>query len=72
MRTEYEFDYDKAQKNRFASRYAEGNSLVVVLEPDIAEVFTTPDAVRSVLRALISTMPGITKPENVKETPASA
>jgi hypothetical protein len=29
----------------------------VVLDPDIAEVFTTPQSVNTVLRALITTMP---------------
>lgn len=31
--------------------------MVVVLDPNIAKVFTTPDSVKSVLRALIATMP---------------
>ena len=30
---------------------------VVVLDPDIAQVFTTPESVNAVLRALIATMP---------------
>lgn len=53
---EYEFDYRKARPNRFADTIEEG-SLVVVLEPDIARVFTTPESVKAVLRALIATMP---------------
>jgi len=56
MQAEYHFDYSKAKPNRFAQRKADG-SLVVVLDPDIAQVFTTPDAVKRVLRALIATMP---------------
>jgi len=59
MQPEYQFDYSKAKPNRFAQRKADG-SLVVVLEPDIAQVFTTPDAVKRVLRALIATMPPTT------------
>lgn len=59
MQPEYQFDYSKAKLNRFAQRKADG-SLVVVLEPDIAQVFTTPDAVKRVLRALIATMPPTT------------
>ena len=62
MLPEYEFDYSKARPNRFASRFDEKDSLVVILDPDIAEVFTTPDTVNTVLRALISTMPGVMKP----------
>lgn len=53
---EYALDYRNAKPNRFARKPADG-SLVVVLEPDIAEVFHTPDAVKRVLRALIATMP---------------
>lgn len=56
MRTEYSFDYRKARPNRFAGR-ADGDRLVVVLDPDIARVFTTPRSVNAVLRALIKTMP---------------
>ncbi len=56
MRPEYNFDYRKARPNRFASR-AKQERLVVILDPDIAEVFTTPESVNKVLRALITTMP---------------
>ncbi len=56
MRSEYHFDYRKARRNRFAGRIAQ-DRLVVVLDPDISEVFTTPEAVKTVLRALITTMP---------------
>jgi hypothetical protein len=54
---EYNFDYQKAKPNRFAAR--EGNSTlkVVVLDEDVAQVFTTPESVNKVLRALIDTMP---------------
>ena len=53
---EYEFDYSKARSNRFAAKLAPG-SRMVTLDPDVAEVFTTPEAVNKVLRALIATMP---------------
>jgi hypothetical protein len=48
MPPEYEFDYRKARPNRFASGIVDG-SLIVVLEPDIARVFKTPDSVKNVL-----------------------
>jgi hypothetical protein len=54
MRREYRLDYGKAKPNRFAG--GEGRA-VVVLDPDIAEVFTTPESVNDVLRALITAMP---------------
>jgi hypothetical protein len=56
MRREYRFDYSNAKPNRFAKR-AGGQRTVVVLDPDIAKVFTTPESVNNILRALISAMP---------------
>ena len=56
MRPEYDFDYRKARPNRFAGRI-DKIRLVIALDPDISEVFTTPESVNAVLRALIATMP---------------
>ncbi len=56
LQAEYDFDYAKARPNRFAGQLQPG-SRIMVLEPDVAEVFTTPEAVNNVLRALIRTMP---------------
>jgi hypothetical protein len=56
MEREYRFDYSKARPNRFASRVKPG-SLAVLLDPDVAEVFTTPESVNAILRALIERMP---------------
>ena len=56
MLAEYRFDYRKARPNRFAARLKPG-SRAVVLDPDVAEVFTTPESVNEILRALIKTMP---------------
>lgn len=53
---EYQFDYSKARPNRFAASCSPGGRLVV-LDPDIARVFTTAEEVNSVLRALLTTMP---------------
>ncbi len=53
---EYNFDYSKARPNRFATKVAPG-SRMITLDPDVAAVFTTPEAVNKVLRALIDTMP---------------
>ncbi|MEI6776355.1 MAG: hypothetical protein WCK70_05610 [Chloroflexales bacterium] len=58
LKPEYQFDYTKAKPNRFAQQHADG-SLVVILDPDIAHVFTTPESVKKVLRALIATMPPV-------------
>ena len=56
MRSEYRFDYRTARPNRFAGR-SKPERLVVVLDPDITQVFTTPESVNTVLRALITAMP---------------
>jgi hypothetical protein len=54
---EYHFDYQKAKPNRFATRAGKQTLKVVVLDEDVAQVFTTPESVNKVLRALIDTMP---------------
>lgn len=56
LRAEYRFDYSKAKPNRFADQVAD-DTVVVVLDADVAEVFTTPEAVNKALRALIAAMP---------------
>ena len=54
---EYNFDYQKATPNRFAARAGKPALKIVVLDEDVAQVFTTPESVNKVLRALIDTMP---------------
>ena len=54
---EYNFNYQKAKPNRFATQSGKPKMKVVVLEEDVAQVFTTPESVNKVLRALIETMP---------------
>ncbi len=56
MSAEYKLDYKKAKPNRFANRMNEG-PLVVVLDPDVAKVFTSTEEVNKALRAIISAMP---------------
>lgn len=55
---EYRFDYSKARPNRFAAKYKE-DQVVVVLDPDVAEVFRTADEVNRALRAFMTAMPGV-------------
>jgi hypothetical protein len=57
LMTEYNFDDQKAKPNRFAARAGKPALNVVVLDEDVAQVFTTPESVNKVLRALIDTMP---------------
>ncbi|KJH72574.1 hypothetical protein [Aliterella atlantica] len=54
---EYRFDYKQAKPNRFAVRSETQKLTVVVLDEDVAKVFTTPESVNKVLRALIESMP---------------
>jgi hypothetical protein len=56
LRREYAFDYSKARPNRFAGRSGPA-SVVVVLAPDVAKVFQTPESVNTALRALVAAMP---------------
>jgi hypothetical protein len=56
LRPEYRFDYAKARPNRFAGRVNRAQ-LVITLDPDVSQVFTSSESVNSVLRALIETMP---------------
>ena len=50
MRPEYSFDYRKARPNRFAERIRK-DPRVVILDPDISEIFPTSESVNTVLRA---------------------
>ncbi len=56
MSAEYKLDYKKAKPNRFADRMT-ASPLVVVLDPDVAKIFTSAEEVNQALRAIISAMP---------------
>ena len=61
MLAEYNFDYQKkAHPNRFAA--ASDDERTVVLDPDIARIFTSSEAVNNALRALLSALPDTLKP----------
>ena len=57
MRREY--DFSRGVRGKYARRYAQGTN-VVVLQPDVARVFTNAEAVNESLRALA----GISQAEN--------
>jgi len=46
-----EYDFSRAEPNKYASRYAAG-SAVVVLDPDVAAVFPSSGEANEALRAL--------------------
>lgn len=57
LAAEYQFDYQKAKPNRFARQDPNRKMTIVVLDEDVAQVFSTPEAVNKALRALIEAMP---------------
>ena len=56
IRPEYHFNYRKARPNRFAA-LMKGSTVAVVLDPDVAAVFQTSEAVNLLLRSVISALP---------------
>jgi hypothetical protein len=46
-----EYDFSKGQRGRYAKRFEEGTN-VVVLDPDVAEVFRNSEEVNEALRAI--------------------
>ena len=50
MRAEY--DFSGAVRAKYAARYRRGSN-IVVLDPDVAEVFGTSESVNRALRALL-------------------
>lgn len=56
MRREYRFDYRKARPNRFAP-LMKGTTVAVVLDPDVASVFRSPEAVNTLLRSVMRSLP---------------
>lgn len=55
---EYDFDYEKAKPNRFASD--DSRRTVAVLDEDLSKVFTTTESVNKALRALVEAIPAHT------------
>ena len=56
LRPEYDFRYAQARPNRFASRMR-GPVVAVILEPDVAKVFDSSEAVNKILRSVIAALP---------------
>jgi hypothetical protein len=66
LREHYSFDYSKAKPNRFADRFSE-ESIAVVLDPDVAAVFTTSEAANQALRVLIDALGNLAGTPDVLE-----
>lgn len=56
LRREYRFDYSRAKPNRFAEKMSK-DAVVVLLEPDVAAVFKSSEAVNALLRSVIAALP---------------
>jgi len=65
LRAEYRFDYRRARPNPYAAEMA-GDVIAVVLDPDVAAVFRTAEAVNQALRSVIAALP-----EQVRESVAA-
>jgi hypothetical protein len=61
LRPEYRFNYSKAKPNRFAAGM-KGSTVAVVLDPDVASVFQTSEAVNALLRSVIAALPNDINP----------
>jgi len=57
---EYRFDYRRAKPNRFAGESTK-QEVSVILDEDVAEVFTTPESVNKALRTLIEVVPQVNR-----------
>jgi hypothetical protein len=53
LRPEYDFDFAKGERGRYYKRLLQEGSNIVVLEPDIAELFPDSAPVNNALRSLV-------------------
>lgn len=53
---EYKIDYSKSRPNRFAAKMT-GEAVAVVLDPDVAAVFNSSEAVNALLRSILAALP---------------
>ena len=56
MRAEYRFDYSKAKPNPYAARLGK-DTVTIVLDPDVAAVFSSSESVNTFLRSVIAALP---------------
>ena len=54
LRPEYDFDYSKAVRGKYHKLLLEQGANIVVLESDVAKVFSNSAAVNEALRTLIN------------------
>ncbi len=56
LRAEYRFDYSKAKPNPYAARLGK-DTVTIVLDPDVAAVFSSSESVNTFLRSVIAALP---------------
>ncbi len=66
MLPEYRIDYSQARTNRFAGKVSQ-ERLVVLLDPEVSQVFKTPESVNSVLRAVVTALPKPTPTKAIRK-----
>jgi hypothetical protein len=53
LRPEYDFDFSKAERGRYAKRIKTEGSNLVLVEPDLAKAFPDSAAVNAALRSVV-------------------
>ena len=53
LRPEYDFDFSKAERGKYAKRIKEEGSNLVLVEPDLAKSFPDSAAVNAALRSVL-------------------
>ena len=71
LRPEYNFSKSETRPNRFASRM-KAPVVAVILEPDVAAVFDSSNAVNTLLRSVISSLPQGIQSRKAKSSPRKA
>lgn len=71
MEEHYSFDYRKAKPNRFAAQVS-SDQLMVVLDPDVAAIFPTSEAVNETLRVLAAALAQLPNPPRRRRRAATA
>ena len=66
LRAHYKLDYGKAKPNRFAGRLGE-EAIAVVLDPDVAAVFTTSEEANQALRVLLGALGNLAEAPDLLE-----
>ena len=53
LRPEYDFDFSKAERGRYAQRLKTEGSNLILVEPDLAKAFPDSAAVNAALRSVL-------------------